>query len=339
MHIDVKLVGFIKALMARGAEVFVIGCNRNTTQDDCVAVLKSAGAEAYAWRDMPEEEYQAGIQKAVEWGPTHLCEMGADISNALHSSPAMEPARKKVVAALEATGSGITKLQGLDLSYPVFNWDDVVVKECLHNRYMVGLSTWVTFMTRTNLSLHEKTVVVVGYGLVGQGLADAAKAFGGCVVVVERDPGRIIPARFAGWRTSSDLSPSLLAEADVIVTATGASNVVGAPHLAHLKHQCFLLNVGHRASEIDVSAIYAAGPRRVVRPYITEVTLAGGREIYVVSDGSMANLAAGTGDSINAFDTVVAVMLGGVRHITAGKGPESAAGVHLLPQEAWADFM
>eukprot|EP00961_Rhodomonas_salina_P025057 337798-Rhodomonas_salina.1 len=77
VHIDVKLVGFIKALMARGAEVFVIGCNRNTTQDDCVAVLKSAGAEAYAWRDMPEEEYQAGIQKAVEWGPTHLCEMGA----------------------------------------------------------------------------------------------------------------------------------------------------------------------------------------------------------------------------------------------------------------------
>ena len=108
----------------------------------------------------------------------------------------------RISAGLEATGSGISLISGLlragrTLGFPVFNCDDIPIKEGLHNRYLVGLSTWHTFMERTLLSLHGRRVLVVGFGLVGQGVAEIARAFGGTVSVAEKDPARSL---FAGRR-------------------------------------------------------------------------------------------------------------------------------------------
>jgi adenosylhomocysteinase len=250
--------------------------------------------------------------------------MGAELTERIHETDT--PA---VQASLEATGTGIARIRALSLRYPVFNWDDLPIKEGLHNRWQVGLATWQAFCARTRLSLHRKHVLVVGFGLVGQGLAESARAFGGSVTVVERDPTRLLQARYAGW-DASEMTPEILGRADVIVTATGARGVLKASDIAHLREGCFLLNSGHLADEIDVAAL---GPRREVIPFVEEARPAG-KGIYLFAGGSMANLVAGEGDSLNTFDVTLATMVAGIGHMVSN-GAQTPPGLHLLPREVW----
>jgi len=333
MHLDRKMVPLVDGLIARGARVFLTTCNPTTVRDDVVARLVARGAEACARRDMPPAEAAEAVERALDWGPTHLCEMGADLSAALAARSTA--ARPPVRASLEATGSGIAQLASLSLPYPIFNWDDVPVKEGLHNRRMVGLSTWHAFYERTRLSLHEKRVLVVGYGSVGRGVADAARAYGGSVMIAERDPMRALEAAYAGWSVRT--LDEAIAEADVVVTATGAANVVAEPHFKRLKHGAFLLNVGHRPDEIDVAALRAR-PHREVLPFIEEVQIGERAVVYLFAGGSMANLTAGQGDSLNSFDVLLAVMAAGIGYL-AGEGAQEAPGVHVLPRRVWEPIL
>lgn len=328
MHLEMKMIPAVEALLERGAEIFLTTCNPSTVRDETVAFLRGRGAEAYAWKDMSAGEYAAGIERALAWAPTHLCEMGADLSLALHE----RGTAGRVRAGLEATGSGISRLRALTPRYPVFNWDDLPIKEGLHNRWMVGLSTWQTFCERTHLTLHGKRVLVVGYGLVGQGVADVARTFGGTVMVAEREPARLLEARYAGWEAGG-LSAELLGRADVVVTATGAAGVIGAGELRHLRPGCFLLNVGHVAQEIDVAAL---GPRREVLPHVEEAR-PHGEPLYLFAGGSMANLTAGWGDSLNAFDITLATMMAGLGFLFSPEGEGTPPGLHPLPRHVWAD--
>lgn len=179
MHLDMKMIPLVQGILEKGAQVFLTTCNPTTVQDDVVAWLVERGAQACAWRDMSDADWQHSWEKAIAWGPTHLCEMGADITTLLHQRGEFG----NIVAGLEATGSGVSRLGDIRPGYPIFNWDDLPVKEGLHNRHMVGLTAWHTFFQTTHLTLHEKKVLVIGYGLVGQGVAAAAKAFGGQVMV------------------------------------------------------------------------------------------------------------------------------------------------------------
>jgi adenosylhomocysteinase len=324
IHLDVKMIAAIEGVMSHGAKVFLTTCNSSTVRDQVVGHLKEQGAEARAWRDMSTNDFYFAIDEAIAWGPTHLCEMGAELTERIH-----ENASPVVRCGLEATGTGIARMRALSLRYPVFNWDDLPIKEGLHNRWQVGLSTWQAFCARTRLSLHRKHVVVVGFGLVGQGLAESARAFGGTVTVVERDPARLLQARYAGW-DASEVTPEILGRAEVIVTATGARGVISASEIAHLREGCFLLNSGHAADEIDVPAL---GPRREVIPFVEEAKPAG-KTVYLFAGGSMANLTAGEGDSLNTFDVTLATMVAGIGHIVT-KGSDEPPGLHLLPREVW----
>lgn len=256
--------------------------------------------------------------------------MGAELTAALQRRTGEVP---RVHASLEATGSGIARLAGLALSYPLFNWDDLPIKEGLHNRHMVGLTTWHAFFERTRLTLHDKRVLVVGYGFVGRGVADAARAYGGTVCVAKRDPVRALEAQYAG----RDIRPleSAMPEADVIVTATGARSVVNSGHLPLLRDGFFLFNVGHHPDEIDVAALRAY-PSKEVLPFVEAIDL-GKRTMYLFAGGSMANLTAGHGDSLNAFDLTIAVMTAGIGYI-AGAGQKQPPGVHILPPVAWQPY-
>jgi adenosylhomocysteinase len=324
-HISYNVMTALAAFLDKGAELFLLTCNPTTVRDDVVAWLQEQGAQAHAWKDMSAADYSQGVEKVLEWQPTHTCEMGADITTAAHKKGA-----DGITVALEATGSGINRLAGLTPRYPIFNWDDLPVKEGLHNRHMVGLMTWQAFSERTFLSLHGKRVVVVGYGLVGRGVADAARAYGGVVSVVERSSDKRLEARFAGWHTGTleDLAP----EADVIVTATGVTKVVDRKILALTKPGCFLLNVGHVADEIEVDAFET---RQEVFPHVERVSV-GSKELYLFAGGSMANLTAGQGDSLNAFDITAAVMVSGIGFI-AQEGARWEAGVYPLPRQVWLE--
>ena len=331
MHLDLKMLPLVEGLLAKGAELFITTCNPTTVRDQVVEAMRQNGAQVEAWHNMPAGAYQSAVRHALAWQPTHLCEMGADLSYELLREDSLPAVKEGIQASLEATGSGINRLQKLDLPYPVFNWDDLPVKEGLHNRHMVGLTTWQAFFTRTKLTLHEKQVLVIGYGSVGQGIAKVARAYGGTVTIAEKDPARAIEARYDGWpvRPLAEAVP----DADIIVTATGASGVIGSGHIPLIKDNAILLNCGHSNIEIDVTALRAY-PSEQVLPYI-EAFLVDEKRIYLLAEGAMFNLTAGEGDSLNAFDVTLAVLISGIGHI-AGQGASWSPGIHLLPREVWA---
>ena len=330
MHLDLKMVPLVDGLLAKGANLFVTTCNPATVRDPVAAAMKQKGAQVEAWHNMPAEAYRSAIQQALAWRPTHLCEMGADLSYELLRSEERSTIAQGVRASLEATGSGINRLENLDLPYPVFNWDDLPIKEGLHNRHMVGLTTWQTFFACTQLTLHEKQVAVIGYGSVGRGIARVARAYGGTVTVVEKDPVRAIEASYDGWSVGK--LEQIIGEADVIVTATGARGVISADHIPLLKDNVFLLNCGHHDAEIDV-AVLRNYPSEQVLPHI-EAFVIGEKRVYLLAGGSMFNLTAGQGDSLNAFDVTLAALVSGIGHIV-GRGAKSPPGIHLLPREVW----
>lgn len=327
MHLDLKMAPLVEGLLNKGAQVFLTTCNPTTVQDDVVKYLTSKGATAHAWRDMSDEDWSKSFDLALDWQPTHLCEVGADLTTRLHESKR----ELNIIAGLEATGSGISRLGGVTPNYPIFNWDDLPVKEGLHNRHMVGLTAWHTFFQTTHLTLHEKVVVVIGYGLVGQGVAAAAKAYGGQVQVVELDPARALQAKYDGWPVV-DLD-NAMTDADVIATATGAYDVVSKRHLDAAKDGAFVLNVGHVAKEIDVPYLKQTATHSLPMPYVDAYTW-NDKTLYLMADGSMLNLTAGYGDSLNAFDVTLAVMASGIGHIV-GEGANSDNGLYLLPESAW----
>ncbi len=330
VHLELKCLPFFEAFLERGGELFLTTCNPSTVRDQVVDRLLSRGARAHAWNGMSSRDQAEAVQRALAWKPTHLYEMGASLVACLVSSSTPSG----VVAGLEATGSGISRIAGLARDghapgFPVFNCDDVPIKEGLHNRHLVGLSTWQTFMERTQLSLHGRKVLVVGFGLVGEGVAETARAFGGAVSVAEKDPSRALFAAYAGYRTAG--LEDLVADADVIVTATGRSGVLNAGHFARLKDGCFLLNVGHTPDEIDVASL---GPRREVLPFIEEA-MPSGRKVFLFAGGSMANLTAGHGDTLNSFDITMATLAAGVRFIVTPEAKGFPPGLHALPASAW----
>ncbi len=339
VHLDPKMLPFVEGLLERGAAVYLATCNPATVHDDVVAYLRERGAEGKPYRNMSAADYTAHVRAGLDWAPSHLCEMGADFSHTLLSEGVAGGSSTDggtsvdgvlPLGGLEATGSGITRLQNLELPYPVFNWDDLPVKEGLHNRFMVGLTTWTAFFERTHLTLHEKRVTVIGYGSVGRGVCDAARAFGGTVSVVERDPGRALEATYAGWRVGSleELAP----QTDVLVTATGAARVVLAEHLEALPDGAFLLNVGHRTEEIDPAA-FSGWTREDCLPHVSAWSR-DGRTCYLFANGAMANLSAGQGDSVNAFDRTLAILTEAMGFLVS-EGTGHAPGLHVLPSTVW----
>lgn len=324
-HLDIKMVPVFKALLDLGHELFVTTCDPNTVRDEVVQYLKSHGATTQAWYGMSESEWRASLEAALDWAPSYICEFGGELTALYHQQD-----RKGLVAALEGTGSGIAKLQTLNLKVPVVNWDDLDAKEGLHNRHMVGLTAWQAFCQRTHLTLHEKRVSVLGYGLVGQGVAHAGKAYGGSITVVERDPARALMAAYDGWHTAE--LDVVLNSTDILVTATGAKGVIGKDALSKLKSGAFVINVGHGAGEISVHELTDL-PTTEVMPHVHKVSFEG-KHIYLMAGGAMFNLTAGFGDSLNAFDVTLTILASAFRFLLTSAS-EYSHGLTLLPDHAW----
>ncbi|MEV0177590.1 NAD(P)-dependent oxidoreductase [Streptomyces sp. NPDC050803] len=319
VHIDVKTAVYLHAFRAAGAEVAVMPADVRTTRADVAEYMAhemdifgvAADAHAHAGAD------------CVAWGPTHTLEMGGDITAAAVASD-----YRGIIAGIEVTRTGINRLGGVDLTHPVFDLDRVPLKNNIHNRYAVGLSTWHAFMSRTNLSLHGRVVVVVGFGEVGSGLASAARSLGARVIIVEQDPIRCVIATYEGYETAP--LPSAAARADVLVTATGHSGVVSARIMEMLPDGAFLLNAGHSATEVDLESL---GTGTAVLPHVTSHRPYG-NEILLVAGGHIVNLVAGDGDTLNSFDITAALMVSSVGWMVL-QDTNHAPGIHTLPSEAW----
>ena len=322
-HLDAKMIPYFEALIAKGAEVMACAANPATTRDRVAEHLESIGVHAPARSADPPERHAAHLRAAIAAGPTLLSEMGAD------ATAATQGRLEGVRGGLEATGTGIERLSGLDLAYPVFNWDEAPIKQGLHNRHLVGLMAMNTFLDVTGLSLYGKTVLVVGYGPVGRGAADAARAFGAVVEVCDVDAAARLAASHLGFAATAHLEEAL-PRADVVFTATGRDGAVPFEAIARCKSGAFLANLGHTSGELPV-----AGLRRAVagtpRPNVERCEVEG-RTLYLLAGGAMFNLAAGPGDPYDTFDLVTALMLEATAFL-ATEGIDYPPGVHPLPGE------
>ncbi len=321
-HLDLKMVPYFEALLSAGAGVHACAANPATTRDGVAEHLGSLGVVVPARKDDPPDRHAAHLEAAVEASPTLLSEMGAD------ATAATSGRLGTVRGGLEATGTGLSRLRPLDLAYPVFDWDSVPIKQGLHNRHLVGLMAANTFLNVTGLSLYGRTVLVVGYGPVGRGAADAARHFGAAVEVCDPDPAARLAAAHLGFPTTT--LEEGLPRADVLFTATGRDGVVPFETLSYCKDGAFLANLGHTAGELPAGELW----RRVVdgpRPHVERCEV-GGKTLYLLAAGAMFNLAAGPGDPYDTFDLVTALMIEATGFL-ATEGVGYPPGLHPLPKK------
>jgi adenosylhomocysteinase len=232
--------------------------------------------------------------------------------------------------ALEATTTGLHRLAGLDIPFPVLDWNGIALKDLIHNRHHVGAETWPAFTAITGLSLYGREIVVVGFGPVGQGVALRARDLGANVTVVDLDPVRLIQAQHHGCRVAD--FDDAVRRASVIVTATGFDGVVGAAQIERVPDGAILMNVGHSHHEIDVDWLNQH-PHTDLRRHLERYEV-NGRRVYLLNRGSLVNLAAGLGTGApQLFDPFAAIMLLGLDAILAGRIAGLPAGVQRYPAQ------
>jgi len=235
-----------------------------------------------------------------------------------------------IQAALEGTTSGIRVLERAlkktDPRFPIVDWNNARLKREIHNEKMVGFSIWQTFSEITRLSLHGKRVTVLGFGPVGRGIARMARALGAQVIVYDTDKQSTLTASFEGF--SCPDREAALALADILVTATGSKNVLTLSDLETLPSGCFLVNAGHSEDEI-ASEIRNHPHRTPVLNHIEALKLKNSRQIYLLARGRLLNLAAGFGDTINAFDITSAQLLDALSFTLECPG-KLANGIHQI---------
>jgi adenosylhomocysteinase len=210
------------------------------------------------------------------------------------------------------------------LSFPAIAANDAWCKHLYDNRYGTGQSTIAAILRLTNLVGAGKEFCVVGYGWVGKGLARYAEGTGGRVTVIEVDPVKALEAHMDGHGVAGLEG---LSTADVVITATGGVEAVGAEALPYLKDGAILANAGHHDREIDVAAL---GPGEEVRPGITRHELAGGRRVYLLVGGRLVNIAGADGHPVEIMDLSFSVQALAAHLLASAELPP---GVQRLPED------
>jgi adenosylhomocysteinase len=297
-------------------------CNLDSTDDRAAAHLASIGVEIRARAGMSVAEHADALAWLASEPADALCDMGGELI------AAAVVAGHRPAGALEATTTGLHRLDGIDIPFPVLDWNGIALKDLIHNRHHVGVETWPAFAAITGLALYGREVVVVGFGPVGQGVASRARDLGASVTVVDLDPVRSVQAQHHGCRVAS--LDDATRRASVIVTATGFDGVLGAEQLEQVADGAILVNVGHSDREIDVDWL-DRHPRVEMRRHLDRYEIAG-RRLHLLNRGSLVNLAPGLGISApQLFDPFAAIMLLGLDAILSGDTAGHPAGLQPYP--------
>jgi adenosylhomocysteinase len=333
IHLEAKTAYLAILLSEAGAEVTVSGSNPLSTQDDVCAALAERGVRVFATHDPSEDEFEGFLLRTIETGPEIIIDDGAELVSRmiLHRPDLLEG----VIGASEETTTGILKLRAMDtekaLTFPVLAANDARMKHLFDNRYGTGHSSIVSLLSNTNLFLSGKTVVVMGFGWVGRGLAKYAKGMGARVVVCEPDPVKLLEAYAEGYEAMNSLAAAEIG--DVFITGTGNLKVLGSEHFARMKDGVLLANAGHYDHEFDLAALASeAVAVREARRNVTEYEMEDGRRFHVLARGRLVNIAAADGHPVEIMDLTFAVQALAA-HLLANHAPEMTPGLHTIPDE------
>lgn len=308
LHLEAKTAYLAKVVKAGGADVTITGSNPLSTQDDVAAALVEDGITVFAKYNPEPAEYKEHMIKTLEIKPDLIIDDGGDLVTILHSE--RPDLLAQVRGGCEETTTGVIRNRALEksgeLKFPMIAVNDAYCKYLFDNRYGTGQSVWDGINRTTNLVVAGKTVVVVGYGWCGRGVALRAKGLGAKVIVTEIDGIKAIEAYMDGF----EVMP--MAEAakhgDYFVTVTGNRDVIRGEHMEVMKDGAILSNAGHFDIEINKQELEAlAASKRVVRKDIEEYALKDGRKIYLLAEGRLVNLAAGDGHPAEIMDMTFAL--------------------------------
>lgn len=308
LHLEAKTAYLAKVIQAGGAEVTITGSNPLSTQDDVCAALVEDGIQVFARYNPSEQEYKDHLIKTLETKPDLIIDDGGDLVTILHSE--RPDLAEQVRGGAEETTTGILRLKALEkegrLKFPMMAVNDAYCKYLFDNRYGTGQSVWDGINRTTNLVVAGKTVVVIGYGWCGRGVAMRAKGLGAKVIVTETDPIKAIEAYMDGYEIMS--MEEAAKYGDYFVTVTGNKDCIRKEHFEVMKDGAILSNAGHFDVEINkVELGELAVSKRTVRKNIEEFTLADGRKLYLLAEGRLVNLAAGDGHPAEIMDMTFAL--------------------------------
>ncbi|UVI32184.1 adenosylhomocysteinase [Paenibacillus spongiae] len=316
LHLEAKTAYLAKVVQAGGADVTITGSNPLSTQDDVCAALVEDGITVYAKYNPEPKEYKDLMVKTLETKPDLIIDDGGDLVSILHAE--RPDLMEQVRGGAEETTTGILRLKSMEkegkIKFPMVAVNDAYCKYLFDNRYGTGQSVWDGINRTTNLVAAGKTVVVVGYGWCGKGVAMRAKGLGANVVVTEIDAIRAVEAYMDGFTVMPMIEAAKVG--DIFVTVTGNRDVIRGEHYEVMKNGAILSNAGHFDIEVNKPELLALSTgKRVVRRNIEEYQLKDGRSIYLLAEGRLVNLAAGDGHPAEIMDMTFALQALSLKYV------------------------
>jgi adenosylhomocysteinase len=333
LHVTAETANLISTLIAGGASAALCSANPLSAQDDVAAALvQDHGVEVRAVHGEDLDSYSGHVRALIAEHPQVTIDDGADLLVTAHE--AGDGVTEGLIGGTEETTTGLVRLRRLgdrgELRCPVLAVNEARTERALNDRHGTGQSALDGIVHASHVLLAGHTVVVIGYGWAGQGVAERARGAGAAVIVCEVDPLRALEARMAGY----EVMPALAAaeRGDIFITVTGSRRVLRAEHFERMKDGALLANAGHFDVELDLDELRALASEgiREVRPLVEQYQLASGRRLNLIARGRVVNLAAGEGHPAAVMDVSFALQALCIEELVRRRA-EYLVGVHPVP--------
>ena len=304
LHVTSETANLMRALAAGGADIVLCASNPLSTQDDVAAALSTEyGIPTFAITGEDNVTYYKHLNQVLDTEPQMTMDDGADLVSALHKD--RTDLADKVIGSTEETTTGVIRLTAMAkakvLRFPVVAVNEANTKHMFDNRYGTGQSTLDGVIRATNVLLAGKSLVVIGYGWGGKGVAMRAKGMGANVIVCEIEPLKALEAVMDGFRVLPMAQAAK--EGEIFISVTGNLHAIDVKHMLAMPDGALIANSGHFNVEINLKGLHeAAGEGRRVREFVDEYLLPGGKRVYVLGDGRLINLAAAEGHPAVVMD-------------------------------------
>jgi adenosylhomocysteinase len=303
LHVTTETANLMLALQAGGAEIALCASNPLSTQDDVAAALCEYGIPTYAIKGEDHQTYYNHIEAVIATKPHMSMDDGCDLVNTIYGKH--KGLLADMIGGCEETTTGVIRLKAMQkdgvLPYPVIAVNNALTKHMFDNRYGTGQSTLDGIIRATNVLLAGRTVVVVGYGWCGRGVASRATGMGAHVVVTEVDPRKALEAVMDGHRVMPMEEAAKIG--DVFVTVTGNYHVIDEHHFKLMKNGAIVCNSGHFNDELNLDVLPKISKGKTEpRAFVEQYELHDGRKICILADGRLINLAAAEGHPAAVMD-------------------------------------
>ena len=300
MHVTKETANLMLTLKAAGANVALCASNPLSTKDSVAAYLAENDLEVHAVHGVSNDEFFTHLNAVLDTKPDITMDDGADLVSLLHTDRADLP----VMGSMEETTTGVIRLKSMEknnkLRFPVVAVNDSDTKHLFDNRFGTGQSAMDGVVRATDLLIAGLNVVVIGFGDCGKGVAERAYGMGAKVTVVEPNSVRALEALMHGYEVKSSINAAKIA--DVIISVTGNMHALDKQHFDVMKDGVALANAGHFDVEINLSALkeHSSQVDRV-REHVESYKY-NGKEILILAEGRLVNLAAATGHPASVMD-------------------------------------